>query len=228
MKLPVFIGCCFILIMVLGVVPHRVVTNETTVYYYNSLPGLFTFSVICLSLLVLAIVIRKRVLNKKMIGCYILRQGNSANKEDFYTILSFSLIALFVGSFIFYFLLSLIAISIYLFISKMIIKRTNPGVLAINDDSILFKSHFRIKEIKIALLIGLDYNPRQKALKLKFSDGLDDFGLPLSDFQMEDMKMMIDELIHNRKQKISLSDKFMAFFGNIDSGGAWLYSGTTV
>ncbi len=219
MKLHFFIGCCFLLILLLGVVPHREVSNETTIYYYNSLPRLFSFSVFCLAILALAVVIRIRVLNKKLVGGYILRQGNGVNKENLYTIISFSLIALFARSFTSYFLLSLIAISIYLYISKLIIKRTNPGVLAINNGSIFFKSHFRIKEIKIASLIRLDYNPRQKTLKLKFSEGLDEISLPLSDFHVEHLETMIAELIHNRKQKIALSDKFTAFFGNIDSGG---------
>lgn len=212
MRVAYFLGCCFLLIFFLPFIPHHETVGNMTIYYPGSLPGLMSFSIICLSILVLVVLNKVRVLNKKIDGKIILRQLDFSYKTQFQVVLAFALVSILSMAYILYYLIVLAMVAAFLFFLKLMIRNTSPAILAITETTIIYKSIIRIKELKIEALKELDYAPGQKMLKLIFTDGLDTISLHSLDFKMEDLHKMVDELIALKDNSLVLSGNFALFF----------------
>lgn len=224
MKKRLFIAACFLTIIILKLVPYRTSDGDTiTIDYGGVLPTLITFSIICFLFLTVIIVTTIIRLKKPLQGNFIINRLDLNLKSELTGIAFWAVFILtsmllardylyFFKGTASYFFVILSCVLLYDLILKWLVRKNKPNYLSINNDMICLKSFFSRGKRKIENLKMVSYDTKQNAILFSFKEGLDNFKLYLTDYDIKDILALIDKIKQTRGDEITVDENFNKHF----------------
>lgn len=223
MRINLLIAACFLAIIILNRIPIGT-TNETIgdyifIYEIGLLPNTLLFSLICLAILVFIIVLTTQKLNNPLKGQFNIKRKDYHLRTLYINLViwgAFTLISKLYLSEVFYFfrwttsyfiVILIMFFAFYLFI-KIHIRKATPGFISLDKDRIFLRSFFRIKERELVEMYTIDYDVRRNSIELRFKEGLNNISLPLTDYELNDIFKLIEEIKLIKGSELNITDNF--------------------
>lgn len=219
MRLIIYLGFCFLSVIILKLIPYEEFDGVATIIYNSgSLPGLFTFSLICLFLFIVTAAISFFRYQQTVEGTLVL-QRKDLNLKNSFTIIGFYVfIALgaqlleneiyFVKGTTAYFIIIITFFILFQLSRKIYIRNRKPDYLSVNSEFINFKKIFSSGKRRISNLKSVGYNLRDNSVIFNFQEGLENITLQLTDFEVEDIRKVIDNINHAKGGMLIIEDSY--------------------
>ena len=171
------------------------------------LPDYIRFGLAGLAIFVILLILTLRRFKQKLLAPLVIRQLNKTispillSRSAYFAIVfivyqKYSFIQQNSG----YFLILLGLILLFEFCCKWLIQYLRPEKLAIDNQTIIYKSFLRIKHLSLENLNQLTVDYKKKSVQLHFREGLENIFLYHDDYKSTELKLFLKEII-NRSRK---------------------------
>lgn len=221
MKNFLFLPALFFSIIILQLIPYTrevEIAENTYLIEEGLLPELMGFAIICGVVLIITLTVAIVKLRKKLFGQLIIKRKYWTLKQEF-SILIFWAALLLPAYFlqqgpytIAYFLVILCTATLYELFKKLYVRIQTPDFLSIDDESIYYKIIWGKAERKMKNLKSIFFNNKQNALTLIFKEGLENIKIHLADFEIDDIRKMIEKVKATKGAELTFNETFIKYF----------------
>lgn len=224
MRSALFILSCFFIVILLYNIPNKTIEDEGIVTHpQGMLPGLFTFSIICMLILLTAAVWTLFKLKENLQGHFTIKRTDLNLDQQLYVIIfwiTFILISRLLSDnhFFFsigltpYFIIILATFSVYLLLIKWYIKKSKLDFISIDEGYIYLKGLWGKGKREMKNLKALNYNSKNNSLTLQFKEGLEDIRMHLADYNLTEVKKIIEVIKHAKGDTILYNENLNILF----------------
>lgn len=96
----------------------------------------------------------------------------------------------------------------YFQITKWIIQKNKPAFLYLNANKLFIKNVIKNAERNINELTLIEYNIPRNCIEFRFMDGLNTVDLFLTDFEYNDIMMLMNEIKSRKTETLTFGDNF--------------------
>lgn len=224
MKTNLLIAFCFLTVIILQLIPHKTTMEDTIIINADGiLPNLFIFLIISLFLLVAAIVFTRYKLKQALQGDLILKRKDMNLVQQLLMVsywaafvvtsklLATGYLYFFKGTAPYFFIILGIFL-IYELFSKWFVRQIKPDFLSVDSNAIYLKCLFSKGKRKIVNLKSISYEIRQNAILLTFQEGLENFKLYLTDYEISDIHSLINKIKQANDDTIIIDESLKKYF----------------
>lgn len=224
MRTNLLIAASFLVIIILQLIPHRTTIGDITIIYSDGiLPGFFTFLIICVFLLLVAIFLTQFKYKQALQGQLILKRKDLNIKPQLagiaYWIAFVVTSQLIAQNYLYfpkgtasYFLVILGTFITYQLFIKWFVQKIKPDFLSIAFDNVYFKNLWGNGKRKTDNLKSVGYNTIQNAITLNFQDGLDNIQLHLTDYEITDIQNLISNIKQTNSDTVQFEESLNKYF----------------
>lgn len=218
MRSVIFLAICIVTIATLNMIPYSVeMPNGSTLYSYGLLPGLASFSVICITIAFIALMIAYKNFKQPLTGKLTMQRIDFNMSHQRFGVLfwiAFILGRQFISHDALYLtkgitpyaITILLAFTLHEWIKKMLIKKMQPAFLSIDGNTIYIKTFAGTDTRSVDKLKAIKYQVKSNALLLEFKEGLENKHLFLTDYKMNELKEFV-EAITQMRGEVTLVDE---------------------
>ena len=224
MRTTILISLCFLIVISFSLMPYHTTNGAETYYYYGGLlPNILTFVIICAIFLAISVTLLIVRLRQKLPGQLAITQINknlfSSLQGIIYwvifvtvsQILSKNYFSYFKNISSYFFIILGTILFFYLF-NKWYVLKIKPEVIAIDNDSLYFKSFLKTNKRNLKFLKSVDYNSRQNTIDLKFHEGLDNIHLNITEYAATDLQKLISKIESATNDNLIIDQKLINVF----------------
>lgn len=221
MKNFLFLPALFFSVIILQLIPYtREVEISENTYLINEglLPNLLGFSLICGVVLIIALTVAIVKLRKKFSGQLIIKRKYWSLRQEFSILIFWTVFFLlpyffqqqpYINA---YFLIILCTASLYELFKKLYVRIQTPDFLSIDEESIYYKRIWGKADRKLKNLKSIFFDSKQNALTLIFKEGLENIKIHLADFEIDDIRKMIEKVKVTKGADLTFNETFIKYF----------------
>lgn len=221
MKNFLFLPALFFSVIILQLIPYTrevEISENTYLIKEGLLPNLLGFSLICGVVLIIALTVAIAKLRKKLSGQLIIKRKYWTLKHEFSILIfwtAFLLPTYFLQqgtNTIAYYLIILCTAALYELFKKLYVKIKTPDFLSIEDESIYYKRIWGKAEREMKNLQSIFLDNKQNALTLIFKEGLENIKIHLADFEIDDIRKMIEKVKATKGANLTFNETFIKYY----------------
>jgi hypothetical protein len=231
MKTNLFIIACFLSIIILNSIPIGTKTESfgEIVYVYNIglLPNNLIFSLICIVITFIITLLTIQNLKSTIKGQLKIKRSDFNLKPLYINLLIWGLLILiskiFLSNILYlfqwtssYFFITVIMIFVFYMYIRRYIRITKPDFISFDKQSIIIKNFLQSSKRNLNELTTIDYDLNSNSIELRFKEGLKNISLSLTDYEINDLIKLTEELSMSKGEELLITDNFKNTFNNLN------------